>query len=53
MADVSAMRQLPEPDPILGGELMPDALLEEVLADCLDRNGLAYRAIAEAEATWS
>lgn len=53
MADASALRQLPDPDPILGGEPMPDSLFEELLSECLNRNGAAYQAIAEAEATWS
>jgi hypothetical protein len=53
MAEASAMRRLPDPDPVLGGEPMPDALFEELLADTAGRNGAAYQAIAEAEATWS
>jgi hypothetical protein len=49
----AAVRRLPDPDPLLGAEPMPDALFQELLTDSDDRNGEAYEAIAEAEATWS
>jgi hypothetical protein len=49
----AAVRRLPDPDPLLGAEPMPDALFEDLLADSGERNGEAYQAIAEAEATWS
>ena len=49
----AAVRRLPDPDPLLGAEPMPDALFEDLLTDSDDRNGEAYEAIAEAEATWS
>jgi hypothetical protein len=47
------MRRLPDPDPVLGGEAMPDEVFEQLLSDTDERNGDAYRAIIEAEATWS
>jgi hypothetical protein len=53
MAEASAMRRLPDPDPVLGGDALPDEVFEQLLADTDERNGDAYRAIIEAEATWS
>jgi hypothetical protein len=53
MAEAAVVRRLPDPDPLLGAEPMPDALFEELLADSGERNGEAYQAIAEAEATWA
>jgi hypothetical protein len=53
MAESSATRRLPDPDPVLGGDAMPDEVFERLLNDTGDRNGDAYREIAEAEATWS
>jgi hypothetical protein len=53
MAEAAVVRRLPDPDPLLGAEPMPDALFEELVADSGERNGEAYQAIAEAEATWA
>lgn len=53
MAEAAVVRRLPDPDPLLGAEPMPQALFEELLADSGERNGQAYQAIAEAEATWA
>lgn len=53
MAEAAVVRRLPDPDPLLGAEPMPEAVFEELLADSGDRNGEAYQAIAEAEATWA
>lgn len=53
MAEAAVVRRLPDPDPLLGAEPMPEALFEELLADSGERNGEAYQAIAEAEATWA
>jgi hypothetical protein len=53
MAEAAVVRRLPDPDPLLGAEAMPDAVFEELVADSDDRNGEAYQAIADAEATWS
>jgi hypothetical protein len=47
------MRQLPDPDPVLGGEPMPEAVFDYLLEETWARNGDAYTAIIEAEATWS
>ena len=49
----AAVRRLPDPDPLLGAEPMPEAIFEDLLADSGERNGAAYQAVAEAEATWS
>lgn len=32
---------------------MPEALFEQLLAETEDRNGAAYEAIIEAEASWT
>lgn len=53
MAEAAVVRRLPDPDPLLGAEPMPDTVFEDLLADSGDRNGEAYQAIADAEATWS
>ena len=53
MAEAAVVRRLPDPDPLLGAEPMPDTVFEDLLADSDDRNGEAYQAIADAEATWS
>jgi hypothetical protein len=47
-----AMKRLPDPDPALGGESMPEAVFEHLLADSETRNGTAYQAIVDAEAAW-
>jgi hypothetical protein len=53
MAEASAMRRLPDPDPVFGADAMPEELFEQLLAESGERNGAAYTAMADAEATWS